>query len=138
MYAEFPSTKMFGACIEKVERILSLDVGQATPERVESELQELKNDLIENRKKAQEEERRILEEIEDDHIKRVVHRELEIFQQDDMIKQLRKDVSELQTQLVTTQNDLVQTRNDLTAQLEQTQNELAKLSEIVNQLQKKS
>ena len=134
MDIEFPSTRMFGACIEKVERILRLVVGQGIPERVESELQELKNDLIENRRRAQEEEKRILEEIQDDHIKRVVQRELEIFQQDDVITGLREDVTELQTQLAVTQNDLVQTRNNLTTRLEQTENELAALREIVNQL----
>ena len=134
MDIEFPSTRMFEACIEKVERILRLAVGQAMPERVESELQELRNDLIENKRRAQEEERRILDEIEDDHIKRVVRHELEIFKQDDVIKQLQNDVTELQTQLVATRNDLVETRNNLTTRLEQTQNELAELREIVNQL----
>ena len=107
MDIEFPSTRMFGACIKKVERILRLVADQARPERVESELQELRNDLIENRRRAQEEEKTILEEIQDDHIKRVVQRELEIFQQDDVITGLREDVTKLQTQLSVTQNDLV-------------------------------
>ena len=144
---EFPSTRMFEACIGKVENILRLVVGQVT---VESELQELRNELIENRRRAHVEEKRILEEIQDDHIKRVVHREMEIFKQDHVIKQLREAVAELQTRLTTTENELVETRNELKQtqnelvqtryelkqtqnELVQTRNELAELRETVNQ-----
>ena len=178
MELEFPVAEMFEASIRRVENIERLNVSQAFNAQLVNELDELRRELIEDQTQARqvmeqfsqrirnlEEEKKILEEDEDDHIKRVARHEGDIFRLDKAIKQLRGVVTELQdelaetrnnlttqleqtqneleetrnnltTQLEQTQNELVETRNNFTTQLEQTQNELVELREIVNQQQK--
>ena len=98
---EFPSTRMFEACIGRVENILRLVVGQV---RVESELQELKNELIENRGKVREE----WKEFREHNVKTTVEHALEIFKKDAVITNLQKDVTALQTKLTRTENELAE------------------------------
>ena len=117
----FPVTEVFEACIRNVDTYIG-NVDQPVSPAVQNLLQQVRDALIEGKRRAQEREA-IAEENEEDHIKSIVRRELEIFKQDDVIKNLRKDVTELQTRLTETQNNLEQTQNNL----EQTQNELEEL-----------
>ena len=148
MELEFPVAEMFEASIWRVENIERLSVGQAFNAQLVNELDGLRRELRQYSQRIRnlEEEKRILEEDADDHIKRVARHEGDIFRLDEEIRQLRGVVKKLQDELVETrnnltaqleqtQNELVETRNNLTTQLQQTQNDLAELGEIVNQLQ---
>ena len=160
MEFEFPVAEMFEAIIRRVENIERLNVGQAFNAQLVNALDELRRELIQDQTLAQqmmeqffqrirnlEQEKSILEEDADDHIKRVARHEGDIFRLDEEIKQLQGVVKELQdelvetrnnltTQLEHTQNELVETRTNLTTQLQQAQNDLAELRGIVNQLTK--
>jgi predicted RNase H-like nuclease (RuvC/YqgF family) len=111
MEFDFPVTEVFDTCIRRVDTYIG-NVDQPVPPAVQNLLQQVRDELIEGKRRAQEKEA-IAEENEDDHIRSIVRRELDIFQQDDVIKNLREDVTELQTRLTETQNNLEQTQNEL-------------------------
>ena len=135
MEFQFNVIVMVEKCIRRVVSIQESIADLEIPPTVQNELKALMKDLIDSKTTAQQE-KRIAEENEEDHIKRIARHEKEIFRLDDSIKRLREDVTELQTQQNATQNELVETRTNLTTQLQQTQNELVETrTNLTTQLQ---